>query len=438
VTLAVSAVGVNLPRLSLELRGLADQVGWVLSRDARADLRRLFLAFARIHALAATLQGAGAMARADLIGWHRTQYDDVGSLELAGVAAWPWRTESGYAGLTVLFWDRVGLMWNSWTDTRPRHIQPDFDPAARYDEAGPWEGAQSPRQAARARLYLVAARRNWAGRLSASSKTRAFVVGPTHPADIGAPVFSNWAALQEHLAKVADVGLAEPNPLRSIVVLQPVKWSKRQYDEVSQTLHWPMLDNQGQALRMAVPHDEFNATLIEALESLRSTTLTGARWVGRIAPSPEGPQFFPYSMIAADGVISNLALDFRKAKSKSKSPSRTRGPAAAPLVEEATSADVPGQTETQVSLGTAPARLLNRLEDRLLLAAEAGGSALNIPQREEFAAFSREAQTLGLEVLAESLRALATPSAGEANRQTIPLLHCRYFVWLHEQALRGQ
>ena len=59
VTLAVSAVGVNLPRLSLRLRGLADECRLALGRDAGSDLGRLLARMAYAHALCTALQAGG-------------------------------------------------------------------------------------------------------------------------------------------------------------------------------------------------------------------------------------------------------------------------------------------------------------------------------------------------------------------------------------------
>ncbi len=106
-TLAVSALGVNLPRLSLALRGIGDEISLIVKRDAQADEARLLQSVSRAHALCHALRTTIPPPRADLIGWHRTQYEEVGHLELHGVAAYPWRTSSGYEGLTVLFWENT-------------------------------------------------------------------------------------------------------------------------------------------------------------------------------------------------------------------------------------------------------------------------------------------------------------------------------------------
>lgn len=131
-TLAISAHGVDLPRLERALRALADQLRWQIERDVRADARRLLDAVARTYALAWALHHTQP-APAALVGEHRARYFDVGSLELVGVGAQQWRTRSGYAGLTVFAWDTAARRWNTWSDSRPafpNNVR--FDPHQRY------------------------------------------------------------------------------------------------------------------------------------------------------------------------------------------------------------------------------------------------------------------------------------------------------------------
>src|SRR5256885_11823639 len=70
-TLAVSALGVNLPRLALLLRGIGDESALVLSRDARSDVARMFGRMAQAHALCTALGEGGKNPRPALVGLHR-------------------------------------------------------------------------------------------------------------------------------------------------------------------------------------------------------------------------------------------------------------------------------------------------------------------------------------------------------------------------------
>ncbi len=221
VTLAVSALGVNLPRLALLIRGIGDEAALALSRNAGSDIARMFGRMAQAHALCTALQNGGDNPRADLVGLHRTRYDEIGHLDLIGAAAWAWRTASGYEGLTVLFWDPSAKRWNSWTESRPRYQLADFKPTARYTQPGPWEGAESPRQLARKAFRLMNARRNSGNRLSGSSKSRVLVTGPGKLQDHGLVAIEDWSRLLQRSNALTAVGLTEINPLDAVFALNP-------------------------------------------------------------------------------------------------------------------------------------------------------------------------------------------------------------------------
>ena len=92
----------QLPRLSRLLRSGPTRWGKCWAADAAADTGRLFDHACLTYALAGVLAAAGPQPPVALAGQHRTQYDPVGDLRLAGVGAYPWRTASGFEGLTVL------------------------------------------------------------------------------------------------------------------------------------------------------------------------------------------------------------------------------------------------------------------------------------------------------------------------------------------------
>ena len=81
-TLAVSAHGVDLPRLERMLKSLADEVQLALRRDAQSSSANLLLQAARVEALRTALVKSAA---AVLVGQHRTQYHDVGQITLTGL-----------------------------------------------------------------------------------------------------------------------------------------------------------------------------------------------------------------------------------------------------------------------------------------------------------------------------------------------------------------
>jgi hypothetical protein len=419
-TLAVSALGVNLPRLALSLRGIGDEVALVLVRDARSDLARVLARMAQSHALCTALQNGGDNPRSDLVGLHRTRYDEIGHLDLVGVAAWPWRTASGYEGLTVLFWDSTAKCWNSWTESRPRHQLADFKPAARYTQPGPWEGAGSPRQLARSSFRLMNARRNPNHRLSGSSKSRVLVTGPANVQEKGLVAVEDWTRLLEQSTAQTPIGLKELNPLDSIVALKPTAWGEHGFDPVTQTFTWILADSQQRPLPMEIGFEEYTQPAIELLESMPPGSLQDALVIGRIQRTPRGISLHPYSIHKHDREIIHLCLDnIKVAAAKSE----------AVQEEEESVWAAEDESESAAALCPSFGRLLDEVDDGLLALAEAGLAAVNPLRVERVRQIASRAERLGLLGLTGSLGNVA------GHPQPHAVLRCAYLNQLHRRTV---
>lgn len=419
-TLAVSALGVQLPRLALAVRGLADEAALAIARDARASLARLLQRMAHVHALCAALASGGDHPRPDLVGQHRTRYDEVGSLDLVGVAAWPWRTASGYEGLTLLFWDAAAKRWNSWSESRPKHQLADFNPVARYTQFGPWEGAASPRQLASSSFRLLNARRNSGFRLSSSSKSRVLVTGATPPCPVGLPVITEWQRLAEHLARHRNTGLKEADPLDAVVALRPVTWGGRAFDPVQQVFNWLLLDATGTPLLLKLAFDDLSEPAIRFLESVPLETLSDAVAIGRAQITPHGLQFQPHSLHRPQAGITHLALD-------QPQPAAPSSNASTPVEEdELVASDDEGEAQTPPC--PAVVKLLNEVDDALLAWAESGLDGSSGLRSERVRQLAAPAQRLGLNLLGAHVSAL-----GSRAPDATALLRCAYVGQLHRQ-----
>ena len=177
-TLAVSAHGVDLPRLERMLKSLADEVQLGLRRDAQSSSANLLAQAARVEALRTALakSAVGGIWSGSIAPSTTTS----GQITLTGLGAQRWRSKGGYHGVTVYFWDESRKNWATWSESRPV-AQPGFDPAGRFRCDGPWDGCRSPQEAAESVLRLSQAWRNTQGRISGRAATRALVVGPASP-----------------------------------------------------------------------------------------------------------------------------------------------------------------------------------------------------------------------------------------------------------------
>lgn len=283
-TLAISAQGADLHRLALMLRRLADQVEMLVQRKGTANEEDLFndlaLAYALAYAIQAALDdnsGDRAIAiPAYLAGESRTAYQEIGKLELAGLGAYPWRTASGYLGLTLIFWCADEKQWYSYTQARPE-IQDGFDPLACYHSPGPWSGVKTPEQLTGRRITLLNARANRSGRLSSSEKTTAIVHSEWPPEEILSQSLTDWSPLTQRARGFSL--LAERNFHDDLTVLQPARIGKPRFDPGSQRLFWPLLDEQGLCLDAMLDFSPYTEHAIQRIEALEDTGMMNIQGV---------------------------------------------------------------------------------------------------------------------------------------------------------------
>jgi len=228
--LAVSAQGADLPRLALQLRSLAQETELLLDRNAQADEGRMFSMLSQTWALAEAIAGWEGSVPPEILGQHRTRYDEFDRLELTGIAAWPWQTKSGHEGLTVLAWDERAHRWYTWSDSRPDHVTGGrFAASERYGQPTPWKNGQSPDRLSHSRFELTLGRRSGSGRLSSSGRCRVKLLGDAHPSkvDFGGVMFADWSELARRAAQVFPVGLEVFDALAATVVLKPAAWGRK-------------------------------------------------------------------------------------------------------------------------------------------------------------------------------------------------------------------
>ncbi len=439
-TLSVSAIAVHLPRLGRLLRALADEVDHVLDRDAAADTARLFDQCGLAYALAAALTAAGPQPPIALAGRHRTQYDPVGDLRLAGLGAHPWRTASGYEGLTVLLWDRDGKRFLTWTASRPVGT-PGFSPAHAYRSESPWAGGGAAEQLGRSEFTLRQAQLNPVGRLSASQKSSVADLAPVDPAalDFAGRAFDDWRALHAYALAQYPIGLAERNPLDRIVVLRPSAWADRFFDEMRQQLVWRLRDAAGNVVALTLPWAGVNEDAVEFLEAVNPARDELSGVVVRLGFGGRGVTVEPLSLLSRGGPhgqrVLNPAFDRRLIVSRqSKLLEQLRQKYGRDRIASVLSADDEDGDEASAGLEGAPAGVVARLaeaERELLRLAESGVGRLDDVLRERFGRLSAGLERAGLQELATGWKGLAQAGSGASA-----VLWNGYLGRLHRESVR--
>jgi hypothetical protein len=393
-TLAVSAHGVDLPRLERTLKSLADELELALRRDAQASSTNILTQAALLEALRTALE---TNASALLVGEHRTDYHEVGQLTLVGVGARRWRSKGGYHGVTVYFWDESRCGWSTWSEARPLN-QPGFDPVQRFFSDGPWTGCAAPLEASRSELRLTGAWRNAQGRLSGRSSSRALIVGPSRLDTLPKPC-ANWSVLCETAQQLFGGGLQERTENQDLVRLAPKAWGPAYFDPLRQELTRPLLDETGRAIGLWLPFTPENEPAVELLERHDPTATTGVLGALRLVAGQLRVQ--PFSLFVGGQVV-HLNLQERGTPAP---PVAKPDPSARPEADERVDADDAGKPRVS-GPETALAQLLSTAQAELESLAE-GGIAGGIAARHNvdlLASASKRFEVLGLSTCARPLQ----------------------------------
>jgi hypothetical protein len=305
---SVVAEGAGLHRLSLALSRLANHVDLQLGMNAGTSSPAFLGELAHTFALASAIRSSRTIVPA-LWGTARSEYEDVNHLELIGVAAEPWRTESGYSGLTLLLWSPEQSRWYSATDSRPAGLL-GFDPVMRYRASGPWSGCQSPAAACGAYVTLSRARVNQAGRISTSEATRAQLASAASWPEFKGFEYSSWDDLRRaHRTSARGVGLEDIDVHAAYVVLRPRDWLEATFDGNTQRLYRDVVDESGKTVALSLKYSALLDHGIERLESARPTA--GTRVVGQVERADDDLRVRPIALLKASGACStdNLLLD---------------------------------------------------------------------------------------------------------------------------------
>ena len=269
-SLSVRCRAEGLVRPCLELESCATEMERVLARHARADLPGLFDKMARLYGLTESICNQGGAATGEYTGAHRAKYESGGTLDLTGLGTYPWETESGFIGLTALFWSPSRQAYFSWSDSRPKHSMAGFTPAKRLEEEAPWTGGGRLQTLSRTSFRLENPKSSPEGRLSAHNGCRATDCSSQLDSQALPPAFSLWSELREAQARKRVVGLRREGPLEAVVRIQAKKWHRPHFDEAEQRLTIPVEDTKGEVLLILVPFSELTAPAICFLESYRA------------------------------------------------------------------------------------------------------------------------------------------------------------------------
>jgi len=370
----------GLIRASLEAESCAREMEWLLERHALADQSRFFDKMTRLHALAESIRQQGPEAGEAYVGTVRSHYGEMGALDLVGVGCYPWETDSGFVGLTTLFWSPSAGLYYSWSDSRPKHARGGFTAEKRYQDTSPWAGGGLLADLVRHRFMLTQSRANPQRRLSAHAGSQVENVVNWSVNDLPSPV-ERWESL---LTAERPGGLLRGSPLDDLVLLKPMQWGNPAFDEIEQALFIPLLDAEEAVLPLRLPYARLTAGGLFYLEALRAEP-PGDWLLGyyRLRPFPHLLPIRLYRTGTASEAIDLLFQPLPKKKVTFRGFTFEKLREFVPLPQNQDESQAPMEPSDPLAL------LLSPVEDRLLQAAERGYAGGELGDRKELAFLRR-------------------------------------------------
>ena len=460
-SLSVSASSVGLPRVSNLLKSLSDEVSHMLNRNVAADSERILNLCGYTYVLLLALESAPPEKQPDYAGRARSQYDLKGDMKLIGIGSYPWKSGSGYEGITVLFFAPETKQFYTWSNSRTAGTTK-FKAANSYLSDLIWSGG-SVFRLSRSGFTLRQPRVNSFGRLSVSTKSSVTDAEQYNfeSLDFGDRAFDNWTVLSGYADRLVSRGLTVVAPQDRYAVLCPEKWGEKFFDEMQQKFCWQILDVQGMSIHLTLDWQSVNEDSIKFLEAVNPKKEKLKAVVVRLNTREAGISIEPIAFLR-DGekendTVLNIAFDFdrivsvqsglleRLRKKFGRDKIATRMTVAGPGAGDD---DIDELGLQQAGGAMLPSSLRRLLEDAGVMVthmAESGVYILSDSQKQKTLALKERLGACGLTALAEALGAMALyDSADGKNRDNSSrssvaanLLISSYLLNLHWQVING-
>jgi len=405
-----------LPRLSGLLRRIATGLAALRRREADADSDAVLAAVAEAYAVCVALESAPAgPARANIAGQVRQEYSEAEEAELFGLGARLWETATGARGVTTHFYGAGSGQTYSVTLARPDGSDIAFNPAAAFRSTAIW-GHPMVRLCA-AQLKPPNLKASAAGRLSTSSSTQAETVQWSPARDIvlnWACVFDDWVRLEARLQSLFTPRLAVERRADVPVVLIFSRYATAQFDELTQSLTWPLADTAGRWIGLSLDYEGAERARIVALERAIATQRFWA--VLALATEDDGRiDLHPYALWGS----AQSLLDFSN---------ESTGDLMSLLQRLRFGGRPRSGPQAVVAGGSASDVLLERAWRALLKRAEVGASVAVENFASEAGKLAAALEAAGLSAVARQFRRIAAgsgPAAGSAIRAAYAVFAAR-------------
>ncbi len=316
--LAVAAGTLGLPNIENQLRGLGSQLDYFFKGNVLFSRTETFERLVRLYFQVETLKGCGETdeRRLTIAGETRSVYTAMPPLELMGMGAELWETQSGYAGVTCYFVDPAAKRWYTYSHSRPVYYENSrITPAALYRGAGstgdgPVGSEISLAEFSRSHARVFPVKVNGENRLSTGRDTKIILHGKTCVTNecLCDMIIHEWALLRRRVREHVSSWLFPRERRLEPMVLRVARWERGRFDDIAQVFRCKVYDQRGDALRISVPYAGHTKQLIAHMEKRTETGRLPDFLLVRVVLSERDLSLFPIAAYGMEGGVLNWAV----------------------------------------------------------------------------------------------------------------------------------
>jgi hypothetical protein len=297
----------DIPSLEKKLRALQGKLKLYLGKNAAFTVESFRQLLQNVYILTIAMKNCkDEKSLLDLIGEHKTSYYEIPPIELTGVGASSWVTESGYEGTTYYF---IAESFNRWfTYTSSRTVGNVI--RKNQQESYPWGIISDQKSFCSSKIRLVSGKVNDDFRLSSSDSSKGEIIGSTDISEIYVKdkTFSDWKELFLKLSENSKFGFSEREENDNLFLLKVADFGESSFDGIHQVFNMDIYDIKGQSITIEIKYTPKNKKLIELLENMNRLKSYPFMLLAKVYTGDEKLIVVPITAYYENGKIINLTM----------------------------------------------------------------------------------------------------------------------------------
>jgi hypothetical protein len=304
----------GLPAFEKLFRSVKNEAGLYFSKNvgfSREKMRNILMA---IYNMCIAVQNAenNSSYLKELIGEYKSSYYDIPPVELCGMGAESWASDSGFEGITYYFYHEKSGKWFTYSNVRPVYYEDiKVNTSRMYKAAPPWGIEGNAEVFSKSVIRLVNGKANREGRLSSSEESQAAITARTdiNKINFEGYIYNDWAELFKSFKPDFEYSMTGKKENCTLVILCVHNWGKYNFDSVNQSFSVELYDEKSRKLIINLKYSGKNKYTVEKLEQLLNIEDLPEKVLGSLYLSEGQLRVRPITAWLKGGRSCNLTLE---------------------------------------------------------------------------------------------------------------------------------